>query len=204
MHNVLDNKIQLLIFPYNVYIKISGSVLSTEGGGELGEKERGAVLCSSWAPQVPPASPVIRHETAALLSGFLSIEASLSVFPDGKRCCHKISGKLKQQSRAGGSNRAIRPKLLTPFWLTLMSFQVSRGQNMLSPKCQYHLQWSLLLPSQSTQLIFLNRDHLDDYPGIHQFILHQRTPFHIPEINMYAYCLLSKPSTICHLSFCFS
>ena len=43
MYNVLDNKIQLLIFPYNVYIKISGSVLSTEGGGELGEKERGAV-----------------------------------------------------------------------------------------------------------------------------------------------------------------
>ena len=178
---------------------ISGSVLSTEGGGELGEKERGAVLCSSWAPQVPPASPVIRHETAALLFGFLSIEASLSVFPDGKRCCHKISGKLKQQSRAGGSTKAIKPKLLT-----LMSFQVSKGQNMLSPKCQYHLQWSLLLPSQSTQLIFLNRDHLDDYPGIHPFILHQRAPFHIPEINMYAYCLLSKPSTICHLSFCFS
>ena len=117
---------------------------------------------------------------------------------------NRISGKLKQQSRAGGSNRAIRPKLLTPFWLTLMSFQVSRGKNMLSPKCQYHLQWSLLLPSQSTQLIFLNRDHLDDYPGIHPFILHQRTPFHIPEINIYAYCLLSKPSTICHLSFCFS
>ena len=151
---------------------ISGSVLSTEGGGALGEKERGAVLCSSWAPQVPPASPVIRHETAALLFGFLSIEASLSVFPDGKRCCHKISGKLKQQSRAGGSNRAIRPKILTPFWLTLMSFQVSRGQNMLSQKYQYHLQWSLLLPSQSTQLIFLYRDHLDDYPGIHPFILH--------------------------------
>ena len=117
---------------------------------------------------------------------------------------NRISGKLKQQSRAGGSNRAIRPKILTPFWLTLMSFQVSRGQNMLSPKCQYHLQWSLLLPSQSTQLIFLNRDHLDDYPGIHPFILHQRAPFHIPEINIYAYCLLSKPSTICHLSFCFS
>ena len=73
MYNVLDNKIKLLIFPYNVYIKISGSVLSTEGGGELAEKERGAVLCSSWAPQVPPASPVIRHETAALLFGFLSI-----------------------------------------------------------------------------------------------------------------------------------
>ena len=91
MNNVLDNKIKLLIFPYNVDIKISGSVLSTEGGGELAEKERGAVLCSSWAPQVPqvpPAGPVIRHETAALLFGFLSIEASLSVFPDGNRCCH--------------------------------------------------------------------------------------------------------------------
>ena len=117
---------------------------------------------------------------------------------------NRISGKLKQQSRAGGSNKAIRPKLLTPFWLTLMSFQVSRGQNMLSPKCQYHLQWSLLLPSQSTQLIFLNRDHLNDYPGIHPFIIHQKAAFHIPEINIYAYCILSKPSTICHLSFCFS
>ena len=71
---------------------ISGSVLSTEGGGELGEKERGAVLCSSWAPQVPqvsPVSPVITHWTAALLLGILSFEVSLSVFPDGKRCCHK-------------------------------------------------------------------------------------------------------------------
>ena len=51
-------------------------------------------------------------------------------------------------------------------------------------------------------LIFLNRDHLDDYPGIHPFIIHQRAAFHIPEINMYAYCLLPKPSTICHMSFC--
>ena len=51
-------------------------------------------------------------------------------------------------------------------------------------------------------LIFLNRDHLDDYPGIHPFIIHQRAAFHISEINMYAYCLLPKPSTICHMPFC--
>ena len=63
---------------------------------------------------------------------------------------NRISGKLKQQSRAGGSTKAIKPKLLT-----LMRFQVSKDQNMLSPKCQYYLQWSLL-SSQSTHWLKKN------------------------------------------------
>ena len=63
---------------------------------------------------------------------------------------NRISGKLKQQSRARGNTKAIKPKLLT-----LMRFQVSKDQNMLSPKCQYYLQWSLL-SSQSTHWLKKN------------------------------------------------
>ena len=99
---------------------ISGSVLSTEGGGELAEEERGAVLCSSWAPQVPPASPVIRHETAALLFGFLSIEVSLSVFPDGKRCCHKKQNF--RETKAAISSRRKYQGYQTKFSNTILAY----------------------------------------------------------------------------------
>ena len=89
-----------------------------------------------------PTSPTSesRHQTRdsrTAVSAFCQLRFPCRYFQMAKDVVirNRISGKLKQQSRAGGSTKAIKPKLLT-----LMRFQVSKDQNMLSPKCQYYLQ----------------------------------------------------------------
>ena len=134
-------------------------------------------------------SPVIRHWTAALLFGILSIEVSLWVFPDGKRCCHKKQNF--RETKAAILSRRKYQGYQTKFSNTILAYitEFPSFQRSKYVVTKMSISFAMIPATFSINpLIFLNRDHLDDYPGIHPFILHQRAAFHIPEIIMYAYC----------------